>query len=251
MKTPLLLKHPFFVGAVVLWLLNEALVAQDDFLSMEDLFEDEEMISAEAIADPIEGFNRAVFGFNDFVYKKVLGPLSKGYSRITPDPVEKGFTNFFDNIRYPIRLSGNLLQGKVEESFQETGKFLVNTTLGVAGFHKASNNFPSLNPPIEDIGQAFGAWGIGEGFYIVIPFMGPSNARDLVGRLADRVPDVTSTPWTVLDSSSDRFLFWTADGLTDSPALVYRYDSLTQAAIDPYEAMKDGFTKFRMQQIRE
>lgn len=251
MKPHLLLKGPFFVGALVLWLLNAALVAQDDYLSIEDLFEDEEMVEAEAIADPIEGFNRAVFGFNDFVYKNLLGPLSKGYRAITPDPLERGFTNFFDNIKYPIRLSGNLLQGKVDESLQETGKFLVNTTLGVAGFHKASNDFPSLNPPIEDLGQAFGAWGIGEGFYIVIPFLGPSNVRDLLGRLADRVPSVVDTPWSVIDDSNDRFLVGAVDFVTDSPALMYRYESLTQAAIDPYEAMKDGFTKFRMQQIRE
>ncbi len=249
--TSLLLKHPFFVGAVVLWLLNESLVGQDDFLSVEDLFEDDDRVAAETIADPIEGFNRAMFGFNDYVYKKLLAPVSKGYSAITPDPLERGFSNFFDNIKYPVRLTGNILQGKVEGAFQETGKFLVNTTLGVAGFHKASNDFPNLNPPIEDIGQAFGAWGIGEGFYIVIPFLGPSNARDLVGRLADRIPDVTNTPWTVLDSSTDRILFWTTDVLTDSPALVYRYESFTQAAIDPYEAMKDGFTKYRIQQIRE
>ena len=251
MKLPQFLKHFVIIGALGIWIVNPIVVGQDDFLSEDDLFADDDLVSAETIADPFEGLNRVFFGFNDFVYKNFLGPLAKGYQAITPDPLEKGLTNFFDNVKYPVRLSGNLLQGKVEESFQETGKFLVNTTLGVAGFHKASNNFPNLNPPVEDIGQAFGAWGIGEGFYIVIPFLGPYNARDFVGRFANRIPDVVDEPWTLVDDSTDRFMVSAVDFVTDSPALMYRYQSLTQAAIDPYEAMKDGFTKFRMQQIRE
>ena len=235
----------------ILLLVNGPLSAQDDFLSEDDLFDNDEFEAEETIADPIEGLNRVFFGFNDFVYKNLIGPLAHGYHTITPDPVEKGFMNFFDNINYPIRLTGNLLQFKVEESFQETGKFLVNTTLGVGGFHKASNDFRNLDPPVEDIGQAFGAWGFEEGFYIVIPILGPSNARDFIGRFADRVPDLVDTPWTVLDDSTDRFIVGGVDFVTDSPALMYRYESLTKASIDPYEAMKDGFTKYRRLLISE
>lgn len=235
----------------ILLLMNAHVSAQDDFLSEDDLFDNDEFEAEETIADPIEGLNRVFFGFNDFVYKNLLGPLAKGYRAITPDPVERGFSNFFDNINYPVRLTGNLLQLKVEESFQETGKFFVNTTLGLGGFYKASDDFEYLDPPVEDIGQAFGAWGFGEGFYIVIPFLGPSNARDFVGRFADRLPDLVDTPWTVLDDSTDRFIVGGVDFVTDSPALMFRYESLTKASIDPYEAMKDGFTKYRMQLISE
>ena len=238
-------------STAILLLLNVQLAAQDDFLSEDDLFGNDEFEAEETIADPIEGLNRIFFGFNDFVYNKLIGPLAKGYHTVTPDPVEKGVMNFFDNIKYPVRLTGNLLQLKVEESFQETGKFLVNTTLGVGGFHKASDGFRNLDPPIEDIGQAFGAWGLDEGFYIVIPILGPTNARDFVGRFADRIPDLVSTPWTVLDDSTDRFIVGGVDFVTDSPALMFRYQSLTRAAIDPYEAMKDGFTKYRMLQISQ
>jgi phospholipid-binding lipoprotein MlaA len=247
--------HPltslFFLSFSILFLLDAWLSAQDDFLSEDDLFDDKEFETGETIADPIEGLNRIFFGFNDFVYKNLLGPLSKGYHSITPDPLERGFSNFFDNIKYPVRLTGNLLQFKIEESFQETGKFLVNTTLGLGGFQKASVDFPKLDPPVEDIGQAFGAWGIDEGFYIVIPFLGPSNARDFVGRFADRIPDLVATPWTVLDNSTDRLIVGGVDFVTDSPTLMFRYESLTKASIDPYEAMKDSFTKYRMQLIRE
>jgi phospholipid-binding lipoprotein MlaA len=224
--------------------------AQDEFLSEEDLFDDD-FEEIQTIADPLEGLNRSIFKFNDFFYMKILGPVAQVYHDITPDPVENGFYNFFDNLKYPIRLTSNLLQFKVEESFQETGKFLVNTTLGVGGFHKASNSFPALNPPVEDFGQALGAWGFGEGFYIVIPFLGPSNFRDLVGRVGDRFPDFVATPWTVLDDSQDRFIVSGVDLVTDSPRLMYRYQAFTESAIDPYEAMKDGFTQYRIQQIKE
>ena len=226
------------------------LQAQDDFISEEDLFEDD-FEEIQTISDPLIGLNRSIFKFNHFVYMKILGPVAQTYRTIAPDPVEQGFYNFFDNLKYPVRLAGNLLQFKIEESFQETGKFLVNTTIGVAGFHKASDAFPSLNPPVEDLGQAFGSWGIGEGFYIVIPFLGPSNLRDLIGRYGDRYPHPVSDPWTVLDDSTDRFIVNAVDFVTDSPRLLYRYQLFTESAIDPYEAMKDGFTQYRMQQIKE
>lgn len=225
--------------------------AQDDFLDESDFFDDDDGISEPIIADPLIGINRTIFKFNNFVYKNLLGPLARVYRGVTPDPIERGFRNFFNNLEYPIRLTGNLLQGKIEESFQETGKFLVNSTVGFAGFDDAAKDFPGLECPKEDLGQAFGAWGIGEGFYIVIPFLGPSNARDLVGRIGDRVPDVVATPWTVLDDSTDRLIVSGVDFVTESPELVYRYQSLTDSAIDPYEAMKDGFTQYRMQRIRE
>jgi phospholipid-binding lipoprotein MlaA len=227
-----------------------ALSAQDSFLSEDDLFEDD-FDEIQTISDPFEGLNRSIFKFNDFVYMKILGPVAQCYHTVVPDPVETGFHNFFDNLKYPVRLAGNLLQLKVEESVEETGKFLVNTTIGIGGFHKASDSFPALNPPVEDLGQAFGAWGFGEGFYIVIPFLGPSNVRDLLGRIGDRYPDIIATPWTVLDDLGDQYIVGAVDLVTDSPRLMYRYQIFTESAIDPYTAMKDGFTQYRIQQIKE
>ncbi|MCB1122624.1 MAG: VacJ family lipoprotein, partial [Verrucomicrobiae bacterium] len=159
LPNPIIPRVLLFLGVGVTYL-----SAQDTYLSEDELF-NEDFEPVYQVNDPFEGLNRSIFKFNDFFYMKVLGPVAQGYHTITPDPIEKGFSNFFDNIKFPIRLVGNLLQLKVEESFQETGKFLVNSTLGVAGFHKASDQFKYLNPPVEDIGQVFGSWGIGEGFY--------------------------------------------------------------------------------------
>ena len=227
------------------------LMGQDDFLSEDDLFGDD-LEEVETIPDPLEGLNRTIFGFNDWVYMNVVGPVAQVYHKITPDPVERGFSNFFDNVKYPVRLTGNLLQGKIKESAQETGKFLVNSTVGFAGFVRASDGIKGFeDPPVEDIGQALGSWGMGEGFYFVIPFLGPSNGRDLVGRLGDRFAHPVSEPWTLVDDSTDRFIFSGVDFVTDSPALMYRYQVFTEAAIDPYVAMREGFTQYRKQQIRE
>ena len=127
----------------------------------------------------------------------------------------------------------------------------MNSTVGFAGFDKASEDFFGPAPPPEDIGQVLGAWGFGEGFYFVIPFLGPSNARDFVGRFGDRTAHPVSEPWTLLDDSTDRTIFGAVDFVTDSPRLMYGYRVLTESAIDPYEALKHGFTQYRMQQIRE
>lgn len=230
--------------------LAKPLSAQDSFLSDEDLFE-EEYEEVHTVPDPLIGLNRTLFEFNDFFYMKLLGPVAQFYHDVTPDPVENGLSNFFDNVKFPVRLAGNLLQLKVEESFQETGKFLVNSTIGLAGFHKASDQFEGLNPPVEDIGQALGAWGVGEGFYIVLPFLGPTNARDFVGRYCDRWAHPVSEPWTLLDDSTDRTIFGVVDFVSDSPRLIYTYMHFTESAIDPYEAMKDGLSQYRMSQISE
>ncbi|MCZ6673590.1 MAG: VacJ family lipoprotein [Verrucomicrobia bacterium] len=226
------------------------LLGQEDFLDESDLF-DEEFESEPTISDPLEGLNRSIFKFNDFVYLKLLGPLAKGYHDLTPDPIENGFSNFFDNLKYPIRFTSNLLQGKVKEAIHETGNFLVNSTVGFAGFHKASDDFFGPDPPVEDFGQVLGSWGVGEGFYFVIPFLGPSNGRDLLGRFWDRAAHPVLEPWTFVDDSTDRTIYGVVDFVTDSPELMYRYQLLTEAAIDPYEAMKHGFTQYRLQQIKE
>ena len=165
----------FLVGGLFIF---SSLSAQDSFLSEEELF-DEELEEVHSVPDPLEGLNRSIFKFNDFFYMKLLGPVAHVYHEATPDPIENGFSNFFDNVKFPVRLAGNLLQLKVEESFQETGKFLVNSTLGVGGFHKASDQFDGLNPPVEDIGQAFGAWGFRRGLLYRASFPWPEQRARL------------------------------------------------------------------------
>ena len=230
-----------------LMLTASALYAEDDFLSEDDLygdFADDSLV----VKDPLQPFNRAIFKFNDYIYVNVIRHVANGYAAITPDFIEKGASNFFQNLKYPVRLSGNLLQGRLKGARIETERFLVNTTLGVAGVYKAADHFKRMQPiEPEDIGQALGAWGIGEGPYLVLPLLGPSNLRDLFGVLGDRTVNPLDQPLSVIDHWDWKWQFTlgAADFVSGSPALMNLYMQVKENAIDPYSALKTGYTERR------
>ena len=219
--------------------------AEDDFLSEEDLygdFGDESLV----ISDPLQPMNRVIFKFNDFVYVNVLRHIANGYAAITPNFIEKGVSNFFQNLKYPVRLTGNLLQGRVKGAQIETERFLVNTTLGIGGVYKAADHFDRMQPiESEDIGQALGAWGIGEGPYLVLPFLGPSNFRDLFGLLGDRAVNPLDAPFLVIDDWELQLALGTAEFINNTPDLINLYMSIKENALDPYSAIKSGYTERR------
>jgi phospholipid-binding lipoprotein MlaA len=221
----------------------------DDFLSEDDLygdFEDEFQV----VKDPLQPVNRVIFKFNDLVYVHVLRHVANTYSAITPDFVEKGASNFFQNLKYPVRLAGNLLQGRVKGARVETERFLVNTTLGIAGVFKAADRFERMQPiEAEDIGQALGAWGIGEGPYLVLPFLGPSNIRDLLGMAGDRAVNPLDAPFVVIDDDVQLILGAT-DFVTNSPSIINVYMQIKEGAIDPYSAIKSGYTERRRAMVK-
>lgn len=134
--------------------------------------------------DPIEGFNRGSLGFTKGAIDWVVKPLAKGWRFLIPEPARRSVDNFAYNLSWPVRFISLLLQGRPIDSAKETGHFLMNTTVGVAGlFDPASRwGIPTYR---EDVGQAFARWGSGPGFYFVIPFLGPSSGRDALGRLFD------------------------------------------------------------------
>ena len=131
--------------------------------------------------DPLENFNRAVYKFNDVADNAIIKPVSKGYKNIAPKFVVKGINNFFNNIRDVITIINELLQGKVEYAANDTGRVLVNSTIGLLGFvdvHSISGGERRK----EDFGQTLGHWGVGQGAYLVLPFLGPSSTRDAITR---------------------------------------------------------------------
>ena len=225
--------------------------SKSEFLSLESFYE-EELTDTPSIFDPLESVNRVTFQFNDFVYVNVVDPIATGYRAITPDPVERGAENFFDNLRYPVRLAGNLLQGKFEGALKETGRFAVNSTVGIGGIFTPADRFDSLsNIPPEDIGQALGAWGIGEGPYIVLPLFGPSNLRDIGGFTADRAVNPLKEPFSVIDDWEWQLGLGVTEFVVESPAILDRYLQLKGSAIDPYSSVKDGYTQYRRRAIAE
>lgn len=134
--------------------------------------------------DPLEPVNRGIYRFNETADRYVLRPVAQGYDKVMPDLARTGVRNFFDNLFYPTTILNDLLQGKPEQFARDLCRFVINTTFGVGGLFDVARH-GGLTANDEDFGQTLGRWGVGEGWYLVLPFLGPSNNRDLVGRVFD------------------------------------------------------------------
>jgi len=147
-------------------------------------------VPAAAENDPIESVNRKIFWFNDHLDMYVLEPVAKGWHFVLPDRVETSITNFFYNLRFPIHTLNDLLQGKFKNAGIDVGRFVVNTTVGVAGFFDPATGW-GLPMHWEDFGQTLGWWGVGPGPYLVLPLLGPSDIRDGGGLIVDSAASIT------------------------------------------------------------
>jgi phospholipid-binding lipoprotein MlaA len=132
--------------------------------------------------DPLEGYNRAMFGFNDGVDRAIIKPLASGYKAVMPEPARTGVSNFFSNLGDIWIGVNNILQGKAGAGVSDFGRFAINTTVGILGLFDVASN-AGLEKHNEDFGQTLGRWGVGSGAYVVLPILGPSNVRDGLSRL--------------------------------------------------------------------
>lgn len=145
--------------------------------------------------DPWESVNRPIYVFNDALDSYVLRPVAKGYTVITPDPVETGVSNFFSNLTEVRNILNDVLQWKWKQAANDTGRLLVNSTVGIGGILDVAKHMNLPKSEGEDFGQTLGAWGLGTGPYLVLPFFGPSNLRDGSGMPVDWYSD----PSTYID----------------------------------------------------
>lgn len=136
--------------------------------------------------DPWQNFNRKVFAFNDFLDRWVLKPVAQGYKKIVPAPVRRSIGNAFNNIETPATAVNQFLQGKPRDGFSDTGRFLVNTTLGIVGFFDVASRM-GIPKHQEDFGQTFGRWGASSGNHVMLPFRGSSTVRDTFGMVLDTI----------------------------------------------------------------
>lgn len=202
--------------------------------------------TAPDVADPWEGFNRAMFRFNEGADKWVVGPIAKGWDFIFPDPVERAIDRFFENASFPIRFVNDVLQAKPIAAGEDLSRFVINTTIGVAGFFDVAKKFGLKNHK-EDFGQTLGYWGVPPGPYLVMPLLGPSNPRDLVGLVADSAARVY--PYFVV--------WWISSAVTTTDLINSRSlidDTLTAeraAALDFYVAQRNAYMQYREEQIRD
>lgn len=210
-----------------------------------DFLEEEE--PAITIADPLEPWNRAMFTFNDRLYFWVLKPVAQGYIRVTPSFFRVGARNFFNHLETPIRFAGCLLQGKFKGAGTELARFILNTVWGGLGTWDAAAHFSDLAMAKEDVGQALGRYGIGNGLYLVWPVFGPSTLRDTVGRIGERYLDPVGYLEPLAASAA-------ATGFKTVNSTSFRigdYETVIKAAMDPYDAVRDGYLQFRRKQINE
>lgn len=142
------------------------------------------MMAQAGEADPWEGFNRAIFRFNDTLDTYALKPIAQGYQTVTPQFLEDGVHNVFGNIADVGNLANNLLQGKLHDAGVDTGRLIFNSTFGLLGFFDVAKHM-GLRRSDEDFGQTLGAWGVQSGPYVVLPLLGPSTVRDTTGLVPD------------------------------------------------------------------
>lgn len=190
--------------------------------------------------DPIEGFNRAVFAFNDGVDRAVIKPVAKGYQAALPVPMRNGVTNFFGNIDDVFIAVNDVLQGKVPDAINDVGRVLVNTTLGVLGFMDVASEL-GVEKQNEDFGQTLGRWGVGDGPYLVLPFFGPRTLRDAAGLILD----VKADPVSNLNDVPVRNSLEATRGINERAQLLATDKIIEEAALDRYSYIRDAYLQRR------
>jgi phospholipid-binding lipoprotein MlaA len=212
-------------------------IEYDDTDSEEDL----------QIADPFSAFNRGMHTFNDKLYFWVLKPMAKGYASVVPEKGRASVRNFFNNLAFPVRFVSNIMQARMDSAGTELARFAVNTTLGVAGLNDVAKEKMGLEAKDEDIGQALGSYKIGHGFYVVWPFFGPSSLRDTVGFVGDKL----LYPVTYINPMEASAGVTAYESVNSTSLHIGDYESLKEAAIDPYISIRNAYIQNRKKKVDE
>jgi len=194
--------------------------------------------------DPLEGYNRAMQGFNTAIDKAIIRPVAVGYRYITPDPLRERIGNFSDNLREPLNMINAFLQGDFEQGMVSFWRFTLNSTVGLLGIHDVAAT-AGLKERREDFGQTLAVWGVGSGPYVVLPILGPSNARDTVGVVAGWFMD----PFTYYLETDDRIWLAVGQGVVERERLIDPIDDIYETSLDPYVTFRSVYEQLRTAQI--
>ena len=203
---------------------------------------------ASAVYDPFEDWNRGVYAFNDGVDRAVLEPVADGYRAVTNQPIRSGVTNFLTNLGQPVVFANTLLQGKPLASFDTATRFAVNSTIGVAGIFDVAS---ALDVPKhqEDFGQTLGVWGVPNGPYIVLPFLGASNLRDTAGFGVDNVIDPLN--YAQFEGDTEFLLTRQVVGVVSLRERLDEAVEILREQPEPYVALRRNYTQQRAAAIRD
>ena len=195
------------------------------------------------IYDPIEPINRAIFSFNNIADRVILEPVAKGYKKL-PSPLQSGISNFLSNLRAPLVIVNQFLQGQGSNAVQSTGRFLVNSTVGVFGLIDVAERI-GLEEKEEDFGQTLATWGVGDGFYIVLPLFGPSNLRDTTGMVMTMMTDPINA-YVVSEGEAWIVPMRTAANAVDQRSkIIDEVNALRDNSVDYYAAVRSSYYQNR------
>lgn len=198
--------------------------------------------------DPYEGFNRGVYTFNDTIDGAILKPIAKGYNYVTPDVAKKGINNFYNNITDFITAVNSFLQLDIEQAMEDTGRVVVNTTIGMLGFIDVAstnvNNYTDRNK--QDFGTTLARYGWRDSAYLVLPFFGPSTFRDGTGIAVD---GLFINPIGYIDNVALRNGLYAGWIINTRAQLLDATNLMDDAAIDPYAFQRDSWLQMRDNQI--
>lgn len=206
--------------------------------------------ASQANKDPLEGINRGVYKFNDVTDKAVFKPVATAYKAVAPDPIRRGINNFFNNLGTITSVLNNLLQFKFSNAFSEAGRFVINSTFGVAGFIDVAG-MDKIAIHKEDFGQTLGHWGVDSGAYLVLPLLGPSSVRDTTGLVFD---SATTDPITYTHNIGEIRLhnqLRAVQFLDKRAELLDATDLVDEASLDPYAFMRDAYLQRRASQVQD
>lgn len=201
------------------------------------------------VNDPLEPVNRVIFQFNEAVYDILLTPIAKTYNTVLPEPVRVGVSNLVDHLSSPVTLVNDLLQFELHRAMTTVARFVVNTVIGMGGIADVASG-SGLDQHEEDFGQTLGVYGMGEGLYLVLPLLGPTNPRDAVGKY---VVDPFFDPLGLYLSNTDRDAeSWARTGVSavdEYAGLVDELEQIKKTSVDYYAAIRSLYRQKRQTEI--
>ena len=238
-----MIRNKFIFFTIIFFLFNYNLFASesDQVKTQPDDFETSKV--EDEIYDPFEPVNRAIFSFNNIADRVVLEPVAKGYKKL-PSPIQSGISNFLSNLRAPLVVVNQLLQGQGENAIQSSGRFIINSTVGLLGIFDVAEKI-GIEEKEEDFGQTLATWGVGDGFYIVLPLFGPSNMRDTSGMLITMVTDPINA-YAVSEGEAWLVPMRTAANAVDQRSkIIDEVNALRDNSVDYYAAVRSSYYQNR------
>lgn len=229
-------------------ILSTILLSNDDF---EKEFENKTTTNDENII--LESYNRFMTKFNDKTYTYFLKPISQGWEYIIPEVGRTSINNVFNNLMFPVKFTNSILQLKFEKAFVESQRFIINSTIGVLGIMDPAKNHFDLNTSPEDFGQTLAFYGVGEGPYIVLPFLGPSNLRDSISLIPDYYISlnnhIKNREYNLYNNDTTLYIFNGIDIINRNSFNYKIYDHMKKDSIDHYLYLKSAYSDYRNELI--